>query len=308
MPQRRNEESDIPQHRNRFAKNAPIEPGDNWVHPLLGEWTSWMRAARRTPGTIKLRSPVVQKFAEEVRVDPVSACQEHIIEWFESHPEWAPATAKSYWSALSSWFKWLNLQGHRVDNPMLKLESPKVPENTPRPVSDADLRRMLGVRMHHSTRVKILLAALAGLRCSEIARVRGEDVDLSAGLLYVRGKGGAVKTVPLHPMLVTESSRMPRSGFWFPGRLDGGGVSKAPVTGNAVSRSISEVMMRAGVRGTPHALRHWFGTNALRMSGDLRLVQLLMRHASVRSTQIYTEVADDRRAGVVEMLDFFDGD
>lgn len=286
---------------HRFSKYRPLLPDDDWVDPLLGEWTSWLKAARRSPDTIRVRAPIVQKFAEDVCVNPVSATSHDIIEWFERNPQWSAATARVYWSALAAWFKWLNRQQHRVDNPMLLLDAPARPEHEPRPVSDADMRRLLVTPMHNRTRTMILLAALAGLRVSEVSRVRGEDVDLAGRLLYVRGKGGMVKTVPMHPMLVTEAAKMPAKGWWFPSREKPG----APVQGRTVSFTISQVMKRAGVRATPHALRHWFGTNALRVSGDLRAVQMLMRHQSVRSTQIYTEVADDTRAGVVDKLDPF---
>lgn len=288
---------------SRFVKCRPAITDGPWIDPLLGEWTTWQRAARRSKETLKLRAPIVQNFAEEISVSPVSACHGDIIEWFERHPEWSPATARTYWGALSSWFKWLCRQGYREDNPMVKLDPPHLPACTPRPISDEDLRRLLVANIRKRTRVMILLAALAGLRVSEIARVRGEDIDLAGRLLYVRGKGGSLKTVPLHPMLVEAAAGMPAKGCWFPAR----DASGNPISGKSVSYTISKAMRRNGVRATPHALRHWFGTKALRVSGDLRAVQTLMRHASVISTQIYTDVANDTRADVVAKLDVFGG-
>lgn len=287
--------------RNRFVRVRPLAPEDDWIHPLLGEWTRWQLAARRSPRTIANRAPLVQKFAEQVGVDPVSACPDDVVRWFRVNPQWSDATAHAYWNALAAWFNWLERQGHIGGNPLRKLDAPPRPNSVPRPVSDADLGRMLGVRMHRRTRVQILLAALAGLRVSEIAKLRGEDVDLPGRLLYVRGKGRVEKTVPLHPLLALEAARMPATGFWFPGRTGPG----RPVNRHSVTHNISRVMGRAGVRGTPHALRHWFGTNALRVSGDVRVVQTLMRHASVTSTEVYTAVADGSRADVVDQLDPF---
>ncbi|WP_264003498.1 tyrosine-type recombinase/integrase [Mycolicibacterium sphagni] len=236
-------------------------------------------------------------------MSPVDAAESDIQDWFERHRQWSDGTALAYWHALKAWFSWLQMQGHRSDHPMLLLLPPPRQPSVPRPLSDEDLRRLIGERMHDRTRLMILLAAFAGLRASEIARVRGEDVDLSARLLYVKGKGGARKTVPLHPVLVRAAARMPKNGWWFPGRrLDGYVDEGRPVLASSVSQTISNAMTRAGVRGTPHALRHWFGTSTLRKCGDLRTVQTLMRHDSSRSTEIYTEVADDRRGEVVDML------
>lgn len=289
---------------------APTRPVkmEEWAHPLLGEWTSALRAARYSPGTISNRAPIVQKFAEEISVDPVSACPADIVAWFElHHDDWMPSTASNKWSAISTWFAWLQKMGHRSDNPMQFLDAPRRPKNTPRPISNEDLVRLLNTRMHERTRTMVLLAAFAGLRCSEIARVRGEDVDLSGRLLYVKCKGGDVKTVPLHPWLVSAAGRMPATGFWFRARGARGADGKKSLSGPTVSNTLTKVFQRSGVRGTPHALRHWFGTNALRECGNLRMVQTLMRHASVVSTQIYTEVADDKRAEVVDALNPFSG-
>lgn len=292
-----------------YEQLRPLNPGDDWANPLLGQWVAWQKAARRSPETIRTRAPIVQKFAEEINVDPVLACPNDIISWFESHPDWAIATARSYWSTLSTWFSWLQRMGHREDNPMLLLDAPPKAVHHPRPVSTEDLVRLLGWKMHKKTRVMILLAAMAGLRAGEVARVRGEDVDLPGRLLYVKGKGGEVKTVPMHPLLIEAAAGMPAKGWWFPTRPSGRHAldkSVGPISAHSSSLTLARVMRRAGVRGTPHALRHWFGTNALRASKDLRTVQTLMRHKSVTSTQIYTEIADDRRSEVVAMLDPFE--
>ena len=291
---------------SNFVKHRPSLPGDAWADPRLGEWTAFQKAARRSPETIKLRAPVVQKFAEEISVNPVSATSADIVAWLEQNPQWSAATARTYWSALSAWFQWLIRQEYRVDNPMLKLDTPPRPVHQPRPVSESDLSRLLSTRMHRRTRVMILLAALAGMRASEIAGLKGEDVDLAGRLLHVRcaktrGRVLVIKTVPMHPLLAEEVAKMPAKGYWFPSRKKAG----APIQAAAVSATIGNLMRRAGVRGTPHALRHWFGTHALRACGDLRAVQTLMRHASVTSTEIYTEVAEERRSEVVDMLDPF---
>lgn len=291
--------------QNFTGKGSPLKTGQ-WVDPLLGEWTEWQMSARHSEHTIRLRAPVVQYFAEDLGVSPVVASTADVRKWFSAHPEWSQATAVAYWTALKCWFNWLVLQEYRADNPMLRLKAPVKPAYEPRPVSDEDLRRLLSSRIRQRTRVMILLGALAGLRASEIASVKGEDIDLSGRLMYVRGKGkggGTIKTVPMHPLLVEAAARMPVKGFWFPSRKN----PKAPLPGDVVSTTIARAMRRAGVRGTAHALRHWFGTNALRASGDLRAVQVLMRHQSVQSTQIYTQVADDTRASVVEKLDPFGG-
>jgi len=119
----------------------------------------------------------------------------------------------TYISYLAAWFKWLQLTDRRVDNPMVKVGTPHAPDREPRPVSDVDVAALLRTRMWTTTRAMILLALLAGLRAHEIAKVRGEDFDFGTRVLWVKGKGRRLKSVPLHPMLVELASQMPaRSG------------------------------------------------------------------------------------------------
>lgn len=149
----------------------------------------------------------------------------------------------------------------------------------------------------------ILLALLAGLRVHEIAKIRGEDFDLMAGLLWVRGKVRKLKSVPLHPRLVELASEMPAEGWWFPMR----GAPSEHVHAKSVSDVVGRTMRRAGVNGTPHALRHWFGSTLLDEDVDIRVVQELMRHKSIASTQVYTAVPTGRRREAVGRLDVLRG-
>jgi site-specific recombinase XerD len=223
-----------------------------------------------------------------------------IIRWMGTHREWSASTAATYHSYIRAWFHWLCVMEYRADNPMIKVASPRYPERVPRPVSDDDLVALLTQPMHHRTRVMILLAALAGLRVSEVARVRGEDLDLSAPRMYVLGKGGSQKWVPLHPILVDCALAMPRRGWWFPANKRRPGDH---VLGKSVSDIIGNAMRRAGARGTPHSLRHWNGTTLLDDGADLRVVQELLRHKSVATTMGYTKVQDSRRHEAVNRLD-----
>lgn len=272
--------------------------------PLLQEWMLWQLAARRSEVTVSERIRVVAQFSVESPTGALMATPLDIVRWMSNHSEWAPATAATYFSYLRAWYTWLLVMEYRADNPMLKLAAPRYPERTPRPVSDDDLIKLLCTRMHHRTRVMILLAALAGLRVSEIARVRGEDFDLTTPRLFVQGKGGTRKWVPLHPLLAEVALDMPRRGWWFPSNSSRPGHH---VRGKGVSDIIGNAMRRAGARGTPHWLRHWAGTTLLDEGADLRTVQEILRHKSVATTQGYTKVSDARRVTAVNRLDPYRG-
>lgn len=272
------------------------------VDSLLQEWMLWQLAARLSEPTVTERVRVIAQFGVE---SPNGACVAQpldIVRWMAKHTEWSASTAATYHSYLRAYFHWLNVMDYRADNPMVKIAGPRYPERAPRPVSDDDLLQILTTPMHHRTRVMVLLASLAGLRVSEIARVRGEDIDVKAPRMYVLGKGGKRAWVPMHALLVEAALTMPRRGWWFPAN------SRRPgdhVHSKSVSDIIGDVMRRAGAVGTPHSLRHWNGSTLLEDGADLRTVQELLRHKSVATTQIYTKVPDERRHAAVQRLDPF---
>lgn len=108
--------------------------------------------------------------------------------------------------------------------------------------------------MYRRTRAMILLAAYAGLRVSEIAAIKGDDVDTVINTVTVIRKGDKERQIPLHAILKDLATVMPQRGWWFPTYI-GNTKHRAggPMLGNSVSSSISSVMDRAGIPGTPHA-------------------------------------------------------
>lgn len=267
---------------------------------LVDEWELWQQASRRSARTISERVGLIHRLLTETGTTPMTTSAMDVARWLSAHGDWGPSTAATYFSYLQSWFKWLVLLEHRQDNPMVKLAAPRRPERSPRPVSNPGLIRLLSLRMHRRTHVMILLGALAGLRVSEIAKVKGEDID--GDRIYVDGKGGKKAWVPLHPILIEVAATMPKRGWWFPGN------SRRPgqhILSKGVSDIIGNAMRRGGIPGTPHALRHWYATTLLTEGADLRTVQELMRHSSVQTTQVYTQVPDERRISAIGRLDPF---
>ena len=269
----------------------------------VADWEVWQHAQRLSRRTIDERLRVIQQLHHDTGIQPLHAEPLDIVRWTASHDDWSDSTAVTYSSYLSAWFKWLQRTDRRVDNPMIKVGTPRTPEREPRPIADADVPKLLAARMWSTTRVMILLALLAGLRVHEIAQMRGEHIDHASGLLWIKGKGRSVKSVPLHPILAEIASEMPADGWWFPMRQH----PSEHVLAKSVSDVIGRTMRRAGVPGTPHALRHWYAS-ALHDDGhDIRVVQELMRHKSIASTQIYTKVSDQRRRAAIAGLDLMRG-
>ena len=271
--------------------------GDDGGLPPLQGWELFMRGAGRADrtvrdglGTMRMLERHADKTVEQLQAVDVSR--------FLGRPELGPSSRTAYFSAIRGFFTWFAQNGGA--DVTARLPRPRSPRGTPRPVSTERLRRLLGIPMHHRTQIMVLLAALAGLRVHEIAKVRGEDVDIDDRTLRVTGKGGRSDTLPLHPLLVAAALTMPTRGWWFPANSRRPGDHVHP---KSVSDIIGQAMRRAGIVGTPHALRHWYGSNLVATGADLRTAQTLLRHANLQTTAIYIAVADGKRVEAIDRLD-----
>lgn len=265
----------------------------------LDDYELWQTARRLSPLTVTERSRVLTSFYIDTGTQPAHAQSIDIMRWLADHPHWSQGTVCAYYAYLNGWFKWLQAQDLRLDNPMAKIGAPKTPERLPRPVSDADVRALITSATHTRTHAMILLAALQGLRVHEIAKVRAEDIDTQAGTLTVRGKGGSLHALPLHPRVAEWAWRMPRRGWWLASPYRPG----EHIRSKSVSQAISAAMDRCGIRATPHALRHYFATKLLADGADIYLVRDLLRHKNVSTTAIYAKLPDGHRRDAIDRLD-----
>lgn len=265
----------------------------------LDDYELWQTARRLSSRTITERSRVLAQFHTDIGVQPAHAQSIDIMRWLAANDQWSQGTVCAYYAYLNGWYKWLQAQDIRVDNPMAKIGAPKTPERLPRPVSDAEVRALLTSSTHTRTHAMILLASLQGLRVHEIAKIRAEDINIDAGTLTVKGKGGSLHSLPLHPRVAEWAWRMPRRGFWFASQYRLG----EHIRPKSVSQAISAAMDRCGIRATPHALRHYFATKLLADGADIYLVRDLLRHKNVSTTAIYAKLPDEHRRDAIDRLD-----
>lgn len=261
------------------------------VDTVLRGWGVAMRAANHTSATIRTRLGAIGSL-RKAGVDPIGASTGDLRAWLAGYGGWTTVT---YTAAARAWCAYLVAEGLRDDDPTAGLPRPRQPRRTPRPVAREDLDAVLAAA-RGDARAFVILAAYAGLRCSEIARLRGEDVTAAA--LLVEGKGGREDWLPTHPRVWVLAQEYPRRGWWFPSPTRPG-----PVHANTVSKALSRLLRAVGVRGTGHQLRHTFVTAAYRASGrDLLTTQRLARHESPSTTAGYARVEDElARAAVLAL-------
>lgn len=200
------------------------------------------------------------------------------------------------------------LYGVTLDRPKVaeRLPWPKVPHKKPDILSGTEMEKVLRAVGSLVPAMALTTAYGAGLRISEVCRLRVEDIDGKRGLIHVRlGKGGKDRYVMLSSrLLVTLRSYWaqvrPSDGWLFPGRKAGTHLSP-----EAVRKALSEALRSAKVkkRVTTHGLRHAFATHLLEAGNDIRLIQVLLGHASIRTTARYAHVSTKLIASVKSPLD-----
>ena len=246
----------------------------------FAEFVSWLRAGGVSEGTINLRLSHLRRFNEIYNL--TTATTADVIEWLEQ-PGWKPNTRLSVRASLRSWFKWALEMGVVTEDPTLKTRRVKVP---PRHIKEAPQDALLRAleTVNDRDRLAIMLAAYAGLRRAEIANLHADQIG--DRMLTILGKGGKTRRVPIHPMLEAPLREVrERGGYAFPG-ADGWG----PVTPDALGRRIGRALPG---KWSAHSLRHYYAGHVYRASHDIRAVQQLLGHASIATTEIYTQINDD---------------
>lgn len=207
-------------------------------------------------------------------------------------------------SALRAFFAFAVEEGLLKENPAILLENPKLPRHLPEVLSREEISSLLdqpdkkeksGFRDH--CMLELLYAS--GLRVSELCQLQLDDLDLQQGLVRVFGKGAKERLVPLHDLAQQQLIDYlrhwrplfsPKNKSFFLSR-QGSGLSR-----QYVWKMIKKYALTAGIRRpiSPHTFRHSFATHLLEGGADLRVVQMLLGHADIAATEIYTHVQSER--------------
>lgn len=232
---------------------------------------------RTTTTTRKHRREQLTRFGREVGCSLGELTGERIEAWFGQQTAWALETRRSNRGALLSFLRWAHKAGVIAEPLGEVLPVVKPGKASPRPAPD-DVWAAALMRADDRTRLILRLAAEAGLRRAEVAKVHRRDL-LAGPSLLVHGKGAKDRVIPISEDLAHAISQA--EGWLFPGRTDGHMAPKS--LGNLVT----EVLPNGW---TMHTLRHRFATRAFRGSRNIRAVQVILGHASVATTERYTAV------------------
>jgi integrase/recombinase XerD len=217
----------------------------------------------------------------------------------------APRSRARALSAVRMFHRFLVVENYSELNPTAVIESPRLPGKLPAVLSLAAVDALLGAPAGNSLtdirdRAMLQLLYATGLRVSELVALKRADINLQAGYLLTSGKGEKERLIPvgeaakaaIEEYLLATRANPATSGekFLFLTRL-GGSMSR-----QAFWNMIKKRALQSGIRQSisPHTLRHSFATHLLENGADLRSVQMMLGHADLATTQIYTHVSGDR--------------
>jgi integrase/recombinase XerD len=209
-------------------------------------------------------------------------------------------------SSLKRLFRYLLRQGKISADPTLQIDTPKLPRNLPKSLTEQDVEQLLDapdaqtpLGLRDRTMFEVLYAT--GLRVSELVTLRITQVSMDMGVVRVMGKGSKERLVPLGEEALDWLRRYLADGR---GVLLGKQVSDAlfvTARGEGMTRQMFWYLIKKHAKQgglnkplSPHTLRHAFATHLLNHGADLRVVQMLLGHADISTTQIYTHVARER--------------
>src|SRR5215468_11287922 len=238
--------------------------------------------------------------------------------------EFAASSVARRLSAIRQLYRFLYAEGRRPDDPAAIIEGPKRGRTLPKVLSIAEVDRLLEAaraarkpdqsiaEQVRAARLTCLLELVyaTGLRVSELVALPASAAERSARMLIVRGKGGKERLVPLNEAakqamteyraLLAEAGHGAQSKWLFPSFGESGHLTR-----QHFARELKTLATTAGLspaKVSPHVLRHAFASHLLHNGADLRVVQTLLGHADISTTQIYTHVLEDRLKSLVRDL------
>jgi len=221
-------------------------------------------------------------------------------------------TLRRQFSSLTRFCAWLRMQGRLAADPLATLEPPKLPRRLPGVLSEGQVEALLNapdtdtaLGLRDRAMLEVLYAS--GMRVSELTAIEMPNMNFRQGLVRVTGKGGKDRLTPLGEQALDWLQQWcdgPRRDWLGQPPGDALFISSrgTALTRQAVWHRIRAHARQAGISSpvSPHKLRHSFATHLLDHGADLRVVQLLLGHADLATTQIYTHVANARMKSLHE--------
>jgi integrase/recombinase XerD len=290
---------------------------EGWISAFLDAQAAELDAARNTQLAYGRDLKDFASWLDHRKADYSSATREDVEAYLVSCDAegLSKATRARRLSSIRQLFRFANDEGWRADNPAIRIKGPGAVQRLPKALSQADVERLMQVaqgfgrteaeRLRNTALMELLYAT--GMRVTELVSLPISAVRGDPRMILVRGKGGKERMVPLsaparqalaawlvHRGAMDEAARkagQPPSRYLWPGSGADGHLTR-----QHFHLMLKDMAVAAGLSPSlvsPHALRHAFATHLLAGGADLRVIQTLLGHADVATTEIYTHVLDE---------------
>ncbi|MBP5486074.1 MAG: site-specific tyrosine recombinase XerD [Bacteroidales bacterium] len=272
------------------------------THKILSDYSYYLRIERAmSHNTVEAYSSDLESLFSYLGVEPAQVTTQDVLDYLAINNKISKRSQSRQLSAFRSFFDWLVMEGDRRDNPCDPIDTPKIGRYLPEVLSveevgaimdSVDLSRWTGVR----DRAILEVLYGCGLRVSEAVGLKISHVYLDDGFLRVVGKGNKERIVPMGEMAVDavrkyiQARPEPESpqfdDIMFLNRFG------RPLSRVSMFKMVKKQAMAAGVSKeiSPHTFRHSFATHLIENGADLRVVQEMLGHESILTTEIYTHI------------------
>lgn len=268
----------------------------------MGDEKGWTVATRRNR-TITVKA--LNRYCQEMHGRRLLLANRDMVLGYLSIPR-SPRTRNRILADARAYFLFARERGYRATDPTSGIDRLPEPSLLPRPIRESHALAILSAAQTLDTRIEAVVALMlyAGLRRMEVAKLTWSDIDLESRSLRVVGKGNRERAVPISDPLLAILVRWQRESggmHWlFPSPQREG---RRHVTPAWIWELFAKARELAGLAAaSPHKMRHTFATATLKRRGNVREVQVLLGHASLASTQIYTGVDPSGLMDAVQTL------
>ena len=210
---------------------------------------------------------------------------------------YAPSSVTRKIASIKGWFRWLKINEKIKNDPSVALESPKIPQKLPKVMSISEINKIFSSQLNCTEQAIFELLYGCGLRVSELTNLEIKNIDLNSKLLRCFGKGSKERIIPIGEKAKIAIQKYLELRNLYPNsdskklfiNKKGKNISRQEVY--LLSQKVGEIIDK---HISPHVFRHSFATHLLENGADLRVVQELLGHSSVSTTQLYTHVSKKR--------------
>ena len=279
---------------------VPIETITGLHERYLDAMSGSMSASPLTVRQYRSNWGVFESWAKQNRADWCQKQMPEFLTWGKVSRGWSVSTVSARISHLRAFAAWLVKSGYMQSNPCDGIKVGTIPVRVQDYYSPEYVKGVISSGLDNRTKAILSLLYYAGLRNAEVCGLTLDRVDIESRRLKILGKGNKEAYVPICDPLA-DALRV-----WIAERPGGPTNQFFPGLGGAAMYHLFK-RLRSGVIGNggkvhPHALRHMFATHLLEAGADIRTVQVLLRHASLATTQKYLTVTDKRKNDAVKLL------